>query len=203
MKVFIFCRYPELGKVKTRIAHESGDAVALALYEKMLKIVFTNIQKSDYSFEVHHTGGKEVEVDFWLESMESQKQVSGDLGDKLKNSISHWFENNDEALVIIGSDQPEIDQLVLQETEDKLRENDIVIGPASDGGYYLIAMNKPYIGLFDDVNWGTGSVLKETLTKTLDLGLSYFLLSEKSDIDYLSDVPVEWKRELMLDENND
>ena len=203
MKVFIFCRYPELGKVKTRIAKESSDEIALALYEKMIAQVFANIKNSTYSFEVHHTGGEAVEVDFWLESMESQKQAEGDLGDKLKHSVKEWFSKTDEALVIIGADQPDIVQAVLAETEEKLKTNDLVVGPAADGGYYLIAMNKAYLELFDNIQWGSASVLQETLSKVLELGLSYFLLAEKSGIDYLSDVPSEWKRELMLHEIND
>lgn len=203
MKVFIYCRYPEKGKVKTRIAQECGDENALALYERMLKTVFKNIEESGFHFTVHYTGCDEKKASSWLAGYEFKKQSSGDLGVKLKNSIRQWFENNDESLVIIGSDQIEVDRTVLEETAEKLKNNDIVLGPAEDGGYYLIGLSGPHLQLFDNISWGTESVLQETLNKILESGLSYFLLSEKNDIDYLSDVPEEWKRELMLDENND
>ncbi|MCM8542644.1 MAG: TIGR04282 family arsenosugar biosynthesis glycosyltransferase [Lentisphaeraceae bacterium] len=202
MKVFIYCRYPELGKVKTRIARECGDVIALALYEKMLDAVFENVKNSSYPFEVHYTGCDKASVDTWLKGVESKKQISGSLGEKLKHSVSEWFESSDEAIVIVGSDQLEIDQSVLEETEENLKKNDVVLGPAEDGGYYLIAMNKAYLQLFDGINWGTETVLEETQNKILESGLSYYLLNEKNDIDYLKDVPAEWKKELRLHEND-
>ena len=201
MKVFIYCRYPELGKVKTRLAADCGEAGALAVYEKLLNKVFENLQKSNYPFEVHYTGGEKLAVEYWLQEMNYKAQIDGDLGEKLSYSVSEWFKSNESSLVIIGSDQPNIDETVLKETEEKLKSHDVVIGPAKDGGYYLIAMNKAYLGLFEDISWSTEKVLSQTLTKVLEEGLSYYLLAEKVDVDNFEDVPQEWKRELMLHEN--
>ena len=203
MKVFIFCRYPEQGRVKTRIASECGDAAALAIYGKMLKAVFNNLKQSDYSFEIHHTGGSRDEIEFWLEKMDSRPQAEGDLGAKLSYAVENWFETETEPLVIIGSDQIEIDNAVLIEAEKILQSKDIVLGPAEDGGYYLVGMTKAQIEIFKDISWGTETVLAETVQKLNDNGLTYGLLPVKSDIDYLKDVPKEWQRELLLYENDD
>ena len=203
MKVFIFCRYPEMGKVKTRIAAESGNAAALAIYQKMLKAVFENIEDSGFSYEVHHTGGSRDEVEFWLEKMDSRPQAEGDLGDKLSYAVENWFETENESLVIIGSDQIEIDNAVLVEAENILKDKDLVLGPAEDGGYYLIGMNQPHKEIFEAISWGSDTVFNETVVKINDNGLTYGLLPVKSDIDYLQDVPIEWQRELLLHENDD
>ncbi len=202
MKVFIYCRYPELGKVKTRLAADCGDAGALAVYEKLLNKVFKNLKESSYSFEVHYTGGEKLEVEYWLQEMSFKSQIEGDLGEKLKHSVSEWFNANDQALAIIGSDQADIDKLILDKTQEKLKSHDVVIGPVKDGGYYLIALNKAYLSLFEGISWSTEKVLHQTLGKILDEGLSYYLLPEKVDVDNLEDVPEEWKEELMLHEKN-
>ena len=201
MKVFIYCRYPELGKVKTRLAADCGDAGALAVYKKLLHIVFQNLKESSYPFEVHYTGGEKLEVEYWLQEMHCQAQIGDDLGEKLRYSVSKWFKSNDTSLVIIGSDQPDIDETILKETEEKLKSHEVIIGPAKDGGYYLIAMNKAYLSLFEGISWSTEKVLQQTLGKILEQGLSYYLLPEKVDIDHFEDVPEEWKKELMLHEN--
>ena len=201
MKVLVFCRYPELGKVKTRIAKDCGDAGALAIYEKLLKVTFENLKESGFPFEVHHTGGEQVEVDFWLQELEGKSQVEGSLGDRLKYAVKDWFSVQNDSIAIIGSDQPDIGKALLQETEEQLKKHDVVIGPAEDGGYYLIAINGPYLNLFEDISWGTDKVFYETLEKLNELALSYKLLPLKNDVDYLDDVPDEWKKELMLHEN--
>lgn len=203
MKVFLFCRYPEEGKVKTRIAAESGDQAALAIYERMLNVVFENLNKSDYSFEVHHTGGDRIEVEYWLQNMVSRPQANGDLGEKLSYAVKNWFEFQNEPLVIIGSDQLEIDNAVLQEVEEKLESCDIVLGPAEDGGYYLIGLRKECPEIFKNISWGTETVLAETVDRINESGMSYFQLPVRADIDYFSDVPENWKKELLLHENSD
>ena len=200
MKIIVYCRYPELGKVKTRLAADCGEQGALAVYKKLLSCVFQNIEESGYPFEVHCAGGSERSIEEWLQGMSFKAQIDGDLGDKLQNSVREYFQENKSPLVIIGSDQKDINKPLLEETELKLKSHDVVIGPAKDGGYYLIALKKAYLGLFENISWSTSAVLSETIQKIQMNGLSYCLLEEKVDIDHLIDVPEDWKNELRLDE---
>lgn len=203
MKVFIYCRYPETGKVKTRLAAECGEKAALTVYLKLVNSVFTNINASGYSFEVHYTGGEKAAVERWLEGKPCRPQSEGDLGDRLKHSVNCWFEENDQPLVIIGSDQPDVGEAILKETEKGLKKNDVVLGPAKDGGYYLIAVNNNHPHLFENISWGTDKVFQQTLERIQEEGLSFYLLEEKVDIDCLADVPGEWIKELRLHEDSD
>lgn len=184
--ILIFTRNPELGKVKTRLAASVGNENALEIYIQLLEhtkkvALETPYDKQVlYSEEINHT-------DMWESSFFQKKlQVGVDLGERMHNAFQQGFIDGYEKIVIIGSDLIALESSDIIAAVDNLDDNDVVIGPAEDGGYYLLGMKKISNNLFKDKEWGTDTVLKNTL---LDIAnLKYHLLQEKNDIDTYEDI---------------
>lgn len=184
--LFVFTRNLELGKVKTRLAAGIGDQNALEIYTFLLKhtnkvITSINAQKRVlYSEQV-------VEEDLWsAPNSEKKLQSEGDLGQKMRKAFEQGFNDGYEKVVIIGSDLYDLEAKDIEEAFRQMDEHDVVIGPAQDGGYYLLGLKKIPEGIFENKKWGTDTVLKATLK---DLGqLNYTLLKEKNDIDTIEDL---------------
>lgn len=184
--VIIFVRNPKLGKVKTRLAKAIGDTKALAIYEMLLqqtkvctqdlachKVVF-------YSDEIH-------EDDLWENtSYEKQLQFGFDLGTKMKNAFEWAFENRYKKVVLIGSDMYDLKPHHIEEAFEKLATHDVVLGPAQDGGYYLLGLTQIVPKIFQNKSWGTSTVREETLQ---DLEkVTVHLLEELNDVDVVEDI---------------
>lgn len=184
--ILIFTRNPELGKVKTRLAATIGDENALEIYIQLLEhtkkvaLETTYDKRVLYSEEINHT-------DMWeATSFQKKLQVGVDLGVRMYNAFQGGFEDGYEKIVIIGSDLIALESSDIDKAMQKLDENDIVIGPAEDGGYYLLGMKNIPDNIFKNKEWGTDTVLKDTL---LDIAsLNYHLLEEKNDIDTYEDI---------------
>ena len=184
--LLIFTRNPELGKVKTRLAKDVGDEAALAIYKFLLDhtVSVTKILASDkevyYSEEIHHN-------DIWDPEVFTKKLQQGeDLGDRMKNAFAEGFKNGYTKIAIIGSDLYDINSEEISEAFTKLDETDFVVGPAIDGGYYLLGMRNLNTSIFVNKHWGTSTVLQDTL-KDLNAE-SVSLLKEKNDVDHYSDI---------------
>jgi len=119
-------------------------------------------------------------------------QGDGDLGARLCRGFDHAFETGARSAVAVGTDCPSMDAGDVREAWRRLAAHDVVLGPASDGGYWLIGLSRPEPRLFTGVEWGTGSVLAQTLGKANECGLSVSLLAERSDVD----TPEDWRRYL-------
>lgn len=115
-------------------------------------------------------------------------QQGNDLGERLHHAIESAFQQAADQVIIIGSDCPQLDADVLAEANQQLKHHDVVVGPAEDGGYYLIGLKSPEQTLFQDIPWGTSEVLTQTLQKTGSLGLNRKLLASLSDVDYPEDL---------------
>tara|TARA_R100000935_G_scaffold12507_1_gene24840 strand:+ start:690 stop:1292 length:603 start_codon:yes stop_codon:yes gene_type:complete len=184
--LLIFTRNPELGKVKTRLAKDVGDKAALNIYKFLLDhtVAVTKNIASDkevyYSEEIHNN-------DIWDPQVYTKKLQQGEnLGDRMKNAFAEGFKNGYSKIAIIGSDLFDITSEEIAEAFDKLNEADFVVGPATDGGYYLLGMRCLKTSIFVDKQWGTSTVLQETLK---DLSAeSVSLLGEKNDVDHYSDI---------------
>jgi rSAM/selenodomain-associated transferase 1 len=184
--ILIFTRNPELGKVKTRLAASIGEQNALEIYVQLLehtKIVALETPYDKqvlYSVEINHD-------DMWEAKLFQKKlQVGDDLGQRMFNAFQSGFEAGYEKIVIIGSDLIALESADIDKAINKLDDNDIVIGPAEDGGYYLLGMKSVPTNIFSNKEWGTDTVLKDTL---LDIAsLKYHLLEEKNDIDTYDDI---------------
>lgn len=184
--VLIFTRNPELGKVKTRLAKTIGDQKALEIYTLLLqktKEVTTNIACDKavyYSVKIR-------ENDIWEETnFQKHQQKGADLGVRMENAFINAFDTGYEKVLIIGSDLFDLTPKHINEAFEKLNTNDVVIGPAEDGGYYLLGMTQLQPNIFKNKAWGTASVRKDTLTDLKNNTI--YLLEELNDIDVYGDL---------------
>lgn len=189
--LIIFTRNPELGKCKTRLATTVGDETALEIYKFLLKHTISITENLPMVKQVHYSV-KVRENDLWNEAIFKKKQQNGDdLGQRMHNAFQQGFDEGYERIIIIGSDMFDMSQKDLEEAFSALNSKNFVIGPAEDGGYYLLGMRGLKAELFQNKNWGTSSVLKDTLFNLEKEKIH--LLTVKNDIDYyedIKDVPV-------------
>ncbi len=184
--LIIFTRNPELGKVKTRLASAVGEESALRIYKFLVKhtVEITKDLHVDkyvfYSENIHKN-------DFWDPDIFRKKLQSGsDLGERMKNAFSEIFSIGYQMAIIIGSDMFNWEKKDLIVAFDTLQNHQFAIGPAKDGGYYLLGMKEPYPKLFENKNWGSHTILEQTLDDLT--GKDYILLQERNDIDYYEDI---------------
>lgn len=194
--LIIFAKKPELGKVKTRLAATIGDEKALEIYLKLLQHTYKEAYKVKadkavfYSDKVH---------DFdMLDYFKFPKAVQSgsDLGEKMKNAFSLGFRRAYEKVVLIGSDCPTVTDEIIENAFRALDNHDAVLGPAEDGGYYLVGIKEPNNELFENKLWSTSDVLLDTVLDLKKQNKSYHLLQTLNDVDVEADLTEEL-RELL------
>ncbi|MEA5617085.1 TIGR04282 family arsenosugar biosynthesis glycosyltransferase [Cronbergia sp. UHCC 0137] len=198
-QLIIFTRYPEPGKTKTRLIPALGEVGAADLQRQMTEqTIFEarELQKIfSISLEVRFVGGTWELMQNWLGSdLLYHDQGEGDLGSRLGRSLMAAFNQNAEQVVIIGSDCPGLNSQILAIAFEKLAVFDLVLGPALDGGYYLIGLRQPIPELFSNIDWGTDKVLQSTVDIAKTLNLSLFYLPPLADIDLPEDIE-HWKQQ--------
>ena len=160
--LIIFVRNPEAGKVKTRLAATVGDEKALHIYKQLLDHTLTitkNMAVEKYVFYA----GEISQTDMWKEARYSRLlQKEADLGEKMRTAFETVFLNGHAKVIIIGSDCIELTTEIFNQAFENLDEYDAVIGPANDGGYYLLGMKSLHAELFINKPWST-----ETFTRLL------------------------------------
>ena len=184
--LIIFTRNPELGKVKTRLAKSVGDESALKIYKFLLQHTAEITEKLNVDKYVFYS--KKIDVDdIWNPDIFRKRLQSGaDLGEKMKNAFSEIFGMEYEKAIIIGNDMFDLDRNDLETAFDALETTSFVIGPATDGGYYLLGMKELKPEIFQNKEWGTDTVLQSTLN---DLKQEkYISLEERNDVDYYADI---------------
>ena len=184
--LLIFTRNPELGRCKTRLAAAVGKGTALEIYKFLLEHTVKISSELDVQKEVYYS--EEIwENDIWDNDIYSKKLQTGiDLGERMANAFKAGFKAGYKKIIIIGSDMYDLSQVDLQGAFETLEKADYVVGPAIDGGYYLLGMKTFKEDLFIDKAWGTGNVLKDTL-KNLEEE-RFELLAERNDVDYFEDI---------------
>jgi uncharacterized protein len=186
--IIIFVRNPELGKVKTRLAKQIGDEQALQVYKELLQHTYTITADLDYSKFVYYADSI-AEKDLWESSLFEKKVQEGEsLGDRMMLAFFELFQQGYSKIIIIGSDCPELTGFIIEDAFDKLDSSDVVIGPSSDGGYYLLGLTKLLPDLFKNKQWSTDTVLADTIQDTVSLRKSCSFLTELSDIDTAEDL---------------
>lgn len=186
--LLIFARNPELGKVKTRLASEIGDQEALEVYRKLLAHTHQACQDLGCSKYVYYSE-KILLGDLWEETnFEKEIQKGAELGERMESAFQACFAKEHPKVIIIGTDCPQISKRLIQDAFEALDKNDLVIGPAKDGGYYLLGMKQLYKEVFEDKKWSTSSVLAETLSDIEKLNLSIAVLEPLADVDYKADL---------------
>lgn len=179
-RIIIFVKAPRPGFVKTRLAAAIGNEAACDAYRQLAETVLANLAPLAHAELRFTPDDAENEITPWLsDDWTARPQGNGDLGKRMHRAFS---EANGPA-IIIGSDCPEVKISDLQAAAEALQTQDAVLGPAKDGGYWLIGLNAPCPALFDGIEWSTKTVLQTTLAKADKAGLTVKLLRELADVD--------------------
>lgn len=204
-RLVVFTRYPQPGTTKTRMIPALGTQGAADLQRRMTEHVVSRakalIALRSLPVEIRFDGGGEELMQAWLGTTFSYRhQGKGDIGRRMCCAFADGFREACEAVVIIGSDIPDITCNIMQRAFEGLKSGDLVLGPAVDGGYYLIGLRRTSFGraiplLFDSIDWGTDKVLSQSIGIADKLGLSYLLLDTLNDVDRPEDIAV-WNRRL-------
>lgn len=184
--LLIFTRNPELGKCKTRLAAKVGDQAALDIYKFLLGHTVSITENIAVEKQVFYS--EEIwENDIWDSNRYEKKLQKGkDLGIRMANAFQEGFDSGFEKIIIIGSDMYNLSQADLEMAFDSLDRHDYAVGPAEDGGYYLLGMKSLKKALFENKDWGTDTVLPLTL-QDLDAE-KYALLPQRNDVDHYEDI---------------
>lgn len=186
--LIILIKNPELGKVKTRLAASIGEEEALSVYKQLLE--HTRLITQDFPFDKAVLYSDFVDhFDEWDNNIyQKHYQIGHELGERMMHAFDWGFQKGYESVCVIGSDCYELDQKTLEKAFEKLKQNDVVIGPSLDGGYYLIGMKHSHHFFFKNKHWSTGSVLKETIKDIEEHNLSACLLAVLRDVDVKNDL---------------
>ena len=190
MKLLIFTRYPRPGRVKTRLIPVLGAEGAQRLHRQMTEHTLECLQ-CFAQVQICFEGGGRKLMQAWLgERLTYIPQGRGDLGRRLRRAISRAFRQGEDKVIVVGTDCPGLTASHVKEALQLLHQSDLVLGPAADGGYYLIGLNSFYKDLFKDIAWGTDRVFRQTLQKADRLGLKTLFLEKLADVDRPEDIIV-------------
>ncbi|MDQ1335917.1 MAG: uncharacterized protein QG552_2867 [Thermodesulfobacteriota bacterium] len=195
--ILIFTRYPIPGKAKTRLIPPLGIEGAARLHRRMTEYAVGVARLTgraagsggDPVITVCYTGAPRKDFRAWLGTdLQYAPQASGDLGARMERAFDRAFRKGAGSALLIGTDVPGMTSDILHQALQALRANDIVLGRAADGGYYLIGMKSPFPGIFDGVDWGTGRVYEQTRDHIRRLGLTCADLLPLRDVDRPEDL---------------
>jgi len=197
----VFAKYWEPGQVKTRLAKTIGNEAAAKIHFCLLEYLLNRLcERNDRAErkrqntlvrqilcvsparngdEFKKLSGGKWKIEF---------QSDGDLGMRMRNFFEVQFRSGASACVLVGSDCPDVDVALIDQAFEKLKGNDLVLGPALDGGYYLIGMNGPNPQVFENMPWSGSELLKATISRAESLKLAIALLDKKDDIDTQPDL---------------
>ena len=194
--ILLFVKYPEPGKVKTRLAATLGAVEAAGIYRRLVAAVVAGLPREDDLAVLFDPPEKRAQVADWLQSLLAGRradfvaQAAGDLGERLERAFAEAFERGFAKVAVIGSDCIELTPAVFSETWQALETHDAVLGPSTDGGYYLLALRQPCAALFRGIAWSTDAVRAQTLAQAQAAGLAVRELAALPDIDTEAD----WRR---------
>lgn len=182
-RLVLFARYPIAGACKTRLIPAIGAEGAAALHRHLTERTIATLRQSGSRITLAYTGAAVAEFAAWLgHDIELVEQVAGDLTAKLMACLDLA------PVIFFGADTPDLKLRHVEQAIAALRTHDVVIGPADDGGYYLIGMRAPLPQLLTDMPWSTDRVLPETLARLVQLGIEPVLLETLSDCDRPEDL---------------
>ncbi|MEE9369691.1 MAG: TIGR04283 family arsenosugar biosynthesis glycosyltransferase [Pontiella sp.] len=198
-QLIIFTRFPVPGKTKTRLIPQLGADAAAQLQREMTEHTVAQARRTGAQIEIRYTGGSSEQMRAWLGSdLHYADQGEGDLGERMQRACENHFNDGARRVVIIGSDCPSNDSINIGTAFQMLETNDCVIGPASDGGYYLIGFcragavtppprSRPSATLFQSIDWGGERVFEQTMTAAS--ALTVYQLPTLHDVDLAEDIP--------------
>ena len=196
--VIVFLKAPRPGLVKTRIAKALDAEAAVGIYRVLLDRSLVALRDhSDVELRFTPDGADEEIRPFLQPGWTLRGQGTGDLGERLIRATGEAFGAGARRVVVVGSDCPTMTGDDVVDAFDALNDADVVLGPAEDGGYWLIGLRSPAPVLFQGISWGTEHVLIQTETRAREAGLSVGVLRRQADIDTLEDWR-RWQRETPL-----
>lgn len=179
--IALFAKYPRAGEAKTRLAPLLGDAGAAQVHRRLVERTLKTMRESGLPFAVHYTGASSADFSAWLgDDVPLVEQGDGDLGARLARVEA--------PAILLGADIPDLSATHLRAAAQALEDAPVAIGPASDGGYYLLGFTRPVPALWSDMPWGTDAVLAETQRRLDELGIAYRLIEELDDCDRPEDL---------------
>ncbi len=192
-KLIVFVKAPRPGEVKTRLATSIGAEAACEAYRKLVAGLLAKLTSLDGVELRFAPDDAEAEIRPWSRTgWQLAPQGGGDLGMRLQVAFESALHLGAKHVVVIGSDCPDVTAADIQRAWEALQSHDVVIGPASDGGYWLIGLNQPERSLFEGLAWSTDKVLAQTIERCRASGLRVKLLRELDDVDTEDD----WRRHL-------
>jgi len=187
--LIIFYRNPELGKVKTRLAATVGDAKALAIYFKLASHTRAITMEIDCDRVVYYSEYIDTEDAWPNKEYAKQLQLGNTLGERMKNAFAWAFSKGYQRVSIIGTDCFELNQSILKKAFNALTYCDAVMGPAHDGGYYLLGMTKLFTEVFENKIWSSSSVYSDTQDDFRKHQIKFEVLDTLTDVDEERDLP--------------
>lgn len=204
--MLVFVRAPVRGTVKTRLAVSIGDEAALRVYRRLAEHTLraaSALADGGVRVRVHHTPADAGDaVRAWLgDGPAYLPQAEGDLGARMEDAFARAFAEGAERVVIVGSDLPDVSEDLLRRAFGLLDAHPAVLGPARDGGYYLLGLTRPVAGIFDGIAWSTDEVLAATVDRFRAAGIEPVLLEMLRDVDEAADLPAGWMEDARAFEN--
>ena len=192
-RLIVFVKAPRAGFVKTRLAAALGPHGALAAYRALVERVLGELSPLRDVELRFAPDDATAEISAWLRpDWGAAPQGDGDLGARMHRAFAQAFASCATRVVLIGSDCPHVNTGDIAAAAAALTEYDVVLGPAEDGGYWLVALRAPAPGLFEQIAWSTERVLAQTRARAPSLGLRVHLLRTLPDVDTVED----WQRYL-------
>lgn len=184
--LLITIKNPVLGKVKTRLAAGLGREKALEIYLSLVRHTCEVALQTEADRYLYYSDFVD-ETDEWPSDRFYKKaQTTGDIGHRMSRCFEETLPLYEKA-ILVGSDIPGLSAGILAEAFEKLSHNDFVIGPAEDGGYYLIGMKAFYPTVFEQITWSVPTVFEETIQQMEALGKSWSAVKTLSDVDNVDD----------------
>lgn len=188
----IFVKYPEKGKVKSRLVLGDDDGYVADLYHCFIEDLLERVSSGDYRFLIaFDPPEKEKDVaELFGKDFYYMPQTGADLGKRMYNAFTSCFAEGFRSVVLIGSDSPDLPQEIIEEAFETLESYEAVIGPTYDGGYYLIGFSKDSFSavFFENIVWSTDGVYAETIRRFDQEGISFHILPTWRDIDTVDDL---------------
>ncbi|MGB3789374.1 MAG: TIGR04282 family arsenosugar biosynthesis glycosyltransferase [Phormidesmis sp.] len=206
-RLLLFLRYPQPGHTKTRLIPALGAVGAAELQRQMAEYLLAKISHPSWETQIYFTGASQLDMQSWLGVQQTYRvQSQGDLGERLWSGFQSAFAEGEtpspqlNRVIAVGADCPDLSVRHIRQAFEQLDRHDVVLGPAKDGGYYLIGLRQSALGkkppqksLFTDISWSTDAVLQQTIEKAQKLNLSTVQLETLSDIDRPQDLAI-WHR---------
>jgi rSAM/selenodomain-associated transferase 1 len=196
--IFIMMKHPEVGKVKMRLAKSLGEKDGTGLYRAFIQDTITKVQSLDvpYRIAVYPPESQEMIIQWLGQVSQVFPQLGMNLGERLQNGFRMMFEKGYQQVIALASDSPDLPNEILMEAVSGLQTHNAVIGPASDGGYYLIGFSRGFFipEAFEGVSWSTETVFKETMSRIGSRTSQVYVLPEWADIDTNEDLREFYKR---------